>query len=434
MNILLINPPIYDFAAYDLWLKPWGLLKISAILKKAGCNVFFVDALDRHHSSIKETIEVRPDGTGHFLSSIVKLPEVYKNVPRRYKRYGISKENLIASFPDVKIDHVLVSSGMTYWYYGVKEVIGLVKERYDNVPVILGGVYASLCYEHAKKETGADVVLKNSELNDLSKILGIAADFSPKEILSTIIDYDWYPNTEYGVIRLSLGCPFKCVYCAQHLLSPSFMQKTMEDAINEFTYLYNKGIRIFAFYDDALFVNTEYIKTFLKKAEKISDVPLRFYTPNGLHVKYIDEELASIMKRTGFKRPVLSLETVDPIKENKWHDKVNRGDFIAAVNNLKNAGYSAKDIMVYMLYGAPGSSLEEITKAVEFLHDLGVNISLCEYSPVPGTIMAESMNLTEDPLLQNNSTYEHLFLGSHSERQEIIDVKNYVKNLNAKLS
>ena len=29
-NILLVNPPIYDFAAYDFWLKPYGMLAYAA--------------------------------------------------------------------------------------------------------------------------------------------------------------------------------------------------------------------------------------------------------------------------------------------------------------------------------------------------------------------------------------------------------------------
>ena len=29
-KILLVNPPIYDFAAYDFWLKPYGLLYICS--------------------------------------------------------------------------------------------------------------------------------------------------------------------------------------------------------------------------------------------------------------------------------------------------------------------------------------------------------------------------------------------------------------------
>jgi hypothetical protein len=32
-KILLVNPPVYDFAAYDLWAKPLGLLYLSSLLK-----------------------------------------------------------------------------------------------------------------------------------------------------------------------------------------------------------------------------------------------------------------------------------------------------------------------------------------------------------------------------------------------------------------
>jgi hypothetical protein len=32
-TILLINPWIYDFAAYDFWIKPMGLMMLGAILR-----------------------------------------------------------------------------------------------------------------------------------------------------------------------------------------------------------------------------------------------------------------------------------------------------------------------------------------------------------------------------------------------------------------
>jgi hypothetical protein len=44
-NIILINPWIYDFAAYDLWSKPLGLLYIASYLKKLGFNVQLIDCL-----------------------------------------------------------------------------------------------------------------------------------------------------------------------------------------------------------------------------------------------------------------------------------------------------------------------------------------------------------------------------------------------------
>ena len=38
-KILLVNPPIYDFVAYDLWAKPLGLLYLSSILKQQNVDV-----------------------------------------------------------------------------------------------------------------------------------------------------------------------------------------------------------------------------------------------------------------------------------------------------------------------------------------------------------------------------------------------------------
>jgi len=34
---LLVNPPIYDFAAYDFWLKPYGMLSGAGNLRASIC-------------------------------------------------------------------------------------------------------------------------------------------------------------------------------------------------------------------------------------------------------------------------------------------------------------------------------------------------------------------------------------------------------------
>ena len=47
-KILLVNPPIYDFAAYDFWLKPYGMLSVAGKLRgKADFKLF--DYMDRLH-------------------------------------------------------------------------------------------------------------------------------------------------------------------------------------------------------------------------------------------------------------------------------------------------------------------------------------------------------------------------------------------------
>jgi hypothetical protein len=42
-HILLINPWIHDFAAYDFWSKPIGLLYLASILRYHDCRVSYIE-------------------------------------------------------------------------------------------------------------------------------------------------------------------------------------------------------------------------------------------------------------------------------------------------------------------------------------------------------------------------------------------------------
>jgi len=430
-TVLLVNPWIYDFAAYDLWLKPWGLLKISSILKKSGFRVFFLDLLDRHHPLIEQPVRDHPDGTGKFIAQKVQKPDVLKNIPRTYKRYGLSVEKIERALPDEKIDFILISSVMTYWYPGVFEAIGILKKKYPGVPVILGGAYATLCHEHAKEKSGADLIIRNKELHKLGSIMGKDIDLSFENILKKTIDYECYRDPGYGVIRISLGCPFDCLYCAQKLLNPEFMLKDQFEALAELSGLYEKGVKNFAFYDDALFFNMEYMKSYLEGIIA-SGIRGSFYTPNGLHARFISKEIAELMRKTNFVNPMLSLETSDKKKEKLWHKKVTTLELKEAISNLRKAGYDRGEYSVYVLLGAPGSGIEEVKGTIDLAHSLGARVSLSEYSPVPGTIMAQDLpGILEEPLLQNNSIYPVISL---SEWNEFRQAKDLARSLNSYLS
>jgi len=40
MNLLLVNPPIYDFTAFDFWLRPYGMLRVAGQLRSCKLTVF----------------------------------------------------------------------------------------------------------------------------------------------------------------------------------------------------------------------------------------------------------------------------------------------------------------------------------------------------------------------------------------------------------
>ena len=204
-----INPPVFDFAWFDLWSKPLGLLYVLEFLRSAGNDVYLIDSL------YEARTEALPFGRWKIRKEKIRKPEVYRNIPRRYYRFGFSPQELEARLSELpEPDHILVTSAMTYWYGGVFETIETARKIYPRATILLGGAYAMLCPEHASK-SGADFIQ--------SEPLGI---FPPHPAI------DMYEKPGYGVIMSSYGCPMSCRYCASKKLFPNFRQRPIDKGCN----------------------------------------------------------------------------------------------------------------------------------------------------------------------------------------------------------
>jgi len=447
-TILAINPWIYDFAAYDLWMKPLGLLYILGVLKKVGFDIHFIDCLDRHHPKLLE-IQKRTHpknrryGCGKFFKEILPKPSPLEKIPRFYGRYGIPEHIFEEELK--KIENplaILITSGMIYWYPGVTRTVQIVKEYFPHVPVILGGIYPTLLPQHAKVHSGADYVIEGEGEIQILKILGKILGIDAMQIPFIPEDLDSYPTPawefvrqkDYSCILSSRGCPFHCSYCAVRKLWPKFQKRNPKIVANEICYQYeNFGIRNFAFYDDALLVDAE--NHFLPLMEEIlrRKINANFHTPNGLHIRFIQEDVARMMRLTNFKTIRLGLETAYPQRQISTGGKVYNHEYLRALRNLDKAGFSRNEIEVYVMIGLAGQSLEEVQKTIEFVAETGVIIRLAEFSPIPGTEewqRAVQMGLLtgeEDPLLLNNTLIPCL---KEEEKEGIEALKGWVRKIN----
>ena len=125
-HILLINPWITDFAAYNFWIRPLGLLSLASLLREYGCRVTLIDCLD-HLSRRKQY------GDGRFLRTKIEKPLPLKGVPRNYCQYGIPERALIERLSSVgKPDLVGITSGMTYWYPGLFKAIEIIRKVFKG--------------------------------------------------------------------------------------------------------------------------------------------------------------------------------------------------------------------------------------------------------------------------------------------------------------
>jgi hypothetical protein len=165
-HVLCVNPWIHDFAAFDFWLKPLGLLGLAALLRNAGIRVSFIDCLDRFHPKEPRPVKTAWDGRGPFRKTPIHLAQALPamdgplpRIEKTFSRYGIKPEWFKTDLTSLdRPDLILVTSLMTYWASGAKETIAVIRSVYPDVPVVLGGKYPTLCRDHAQAHSGADLV------------------------------------------------------------------------------------------------------------------------------------------------------------------------------------------------------------------------------------------------------------------------------------
>ena len=417
-RVLCINPWIYDFAAYNVWVEPVGLLAVAAVLRQAGHDVALIDCLDRHHPAAPAPRSRRDAyGCGHFTKAEVRKPGALAHVPRRWGRYGLPPHVFEAELDArPRPGAILVTSMMTYWYPGPFEVIRRVKARWPGVPVALGGVYATLCADHARAYSGADAVLTGpGEMQALRWVDRITGESRSGKVssLDLLPAHDLRRPQGYVAVQTAQGCPFHCPYCAVHILSPAGLTpRAPERVVQEIAWCVESlGARDVAFYDDALLVNAvQHIHPILDGLIE-HGLRVRFHTPNGLHARFIDRRLARKMRRAGFVTIRLGLETADPDDQSRDGGKVDDASFAQAIQALFEAGFSAREVAAYVLIGRPGQSVDQVRATVAFAHQLGIQVRSAQFSPIPGTVewqtavAAGYIAADADPLLHNNSIY-----------------------------
>ena len=425
MNILLINPWITDFAAHDLWSRPLGLLYAGAFLAQRGHSLRLIDCMDRFQDSGQHNVSgtTRQFGTGKYHREVIGKPDCFSSIPQKFCRYGIPVDlfrNRVLEGP--RPDVVLVTCIMTYWYPGAFDAISIIHELLPGVPVVLGGIYATLCPVHARDNSGADEVFTGSEpsgIVDMAESIGGKTGGGPV----TPSQFNHWPEPLWNLYKTlpaavtmtTRGCPMRCTVCASQTLFNGFERRNPSQAVSSIASLAERGVNDIAFYDDALLIDA--CACALSMFEELAHrkLPVRLHTPNGLHVRAITAELAALMKRAGIVTVRLSLETASAGRARDFSGKVNRGDFITAAAALFDAGYTAGDLGAYILLGLPGQTMDEVNDTVEFVLETGIPVKPALFSPVPGTVEFDRaagsgmIRYEDDPLLHNNSLRKYHF-------------------------
>ncbi|OQY08525.1 MAG: B12-binding domain-containing radical SAM protein [Desulfobacteraceae bacterium 4572_123] len=419
-HILLINPWIHDFAAYDFWAKPLGLLILAGILRQHGFKISYIDCLDRFHPNAASVAMHARNGRGPYLKTKIPNPDGLEDIQRTYSRYGIPPEWFCEDLKALaRPDLILVTSLMTYWYPGVQETIKTIKKVFPNIPVVLGGIYATLCHDHAVLHSGADQVIAGPGIESILDLAAAYTGYSPLPAydpgnLDTVAfpALDLQHEINYAPLLTSRGCPFSCTYCASNILDPKRMQRSPASVVKEILHWHkNYNVIDFAFYDDALLINAgTHIIPILENLIRIG-LKVRFHTPNAVHIREITQQTAGLMFAAGFKTIRMGLETTAFDKRNDLDNKVSAHEFNRAITCLKQAGFSQNQIGAYLLIGLPDQDPAAIEASIKVVKQAGITPVLAHYSPIPHTqlwrhaVASSRYDLESDPIFTNNALF-----------------------------
>ncbi len=389
-NIFCINPPVEDFSAYSFWSAPLGLLRVVSGLRKLNKNISFFDFLyfSETEESGAQSPEYRKDGRHSFYRREIEKPEAVSFVPRKYFRFGASDNDMRRVFSNIetKPDVILIASGMTYWYRTLISTVDVLRSCFPDVPVLVGGTAAKLMPSVFLKK-GIDVF--QSSLFPGENLV---------EVEDLINRYRTYP------LSVVDGCPFDCPYCASSLICPELLFRNLPQQAELLQKWGEKtGFRDAAFYDDALLMNGgRHLEAFFRTAKLYN---YRFHVPNGLHVREISEKTAKMLFENNVSPLRLGFETLS----DRYDRKTSVKQLEEKLRTLLHAGYKQKEIGIYLLCGLPGQSVEEVEESIKIAEGAGGRPYLSEFSPVPGTSLAQEhkkesrLDFMKEPIYQNNT-------------------------------
>jgi anaerobic magnesium-protoporphyrin IX monomethyl ester cyclase len=295
------------------------------------------------------------------------------------------------------------------------QIARMVKAEFPDAIVVFGGLHPTTLPEEALATGAVDYVVRGEgeeimlQLHralhgdgDPKKILGVSYARDGKYIHNAsaplIPNIDDIPNFPYhlfnhpkydmGFMTTSRGCPYRCSYCSQRLLTgTTYRYRSAQKIVEELEVLVNqRGQKAIVFYDD----------NFCLKARRVHEL-CDMIIERGLHKKvklsvqtradnvliHGGEELVKHMAEAGFSHMGFGMETgvqriADLIRKDETIDCHQE-----TTDLCKKYGM---DVSLFMIFGLPTETAEDRERSYNVVMESGVVAT--KYNnliPYPGT-------------------------------------------------
>jgi len=273
-----------------------------------------------------------------------------------------------------------------------------VKIRWDDVPIIAGGIHPTIYPMETLNLFDIDCVF----VGEADEVLPAALDDIYKRnieiVTGELVDvkrlhvpaYKLLDNKRYysligkhsrsTAMMTSRGCPYGCIYCNRKTMGKTFRAKSSGQVIYEMRFLHNLGYREVLIYDDTFTINRNRVMEICKR---IIDEKIYMSFDIRTRVDHIDYALLDNLKKAGCHRIHYGVEaSSDNILGN-----LNKGITIDQVRAaFKATKYFDIEILAYFIIGSPGETIEDIERTIELSKELAPDY--CHFAimtPYPAT-------------------------------------------------
>jgi len=349
---------------------------------------------------------------------------------RYSRRYGLEVKDIIRKISEFSPDVVGITCLYSSQFAVVSEICTAIKKLSKEIITVLGGAHPTfLTQQCIAANRGIDFIVLGEGERAFKNLLdnikdgtscesidGIAFAQDGKVILNTrvpfIEDLDLIPfparqmlpldkyfkiNLPMGLVSkhkkamsiiTSRGCPYQCCFCSSSVYwGRRYRVRSADNVLDEMQALKDMGIKELKFFDDNLTLD-------LKRAKKIfkgmieRNFNFSWNTPNGIAVQTLDEEMISLMKRSGCYEITLAIESGDErILRDVLKKPVNLKQTERTVRLIKDYGI---DTYGFFIIGFPEETKAEIYNTLNYIEKIRLDrISLFIANPLPGTQIYE---------------------------------------------
>lgn len=295
------------------------------------------------------------------------------------------------------------------------EIARLLKSRYPDSRVILGGIHPTALPEEALSTGYVDVVVRGEgeetllllydaikndkscfDIEGISFIDGGNIKHNLGRVLIQDLDavprfpYELFNTSRYNLsfVTTSRGCPYNCIFCSQRLISErKYRFRSCEKIIEELDLLINKyGQKSLSFSDDDFLVNKKRVKLL---CESIIQNKFNAKAKFGCQARVdnINEEILTYLRNAGFNFIGLGVETSSERLMRLLEKGTTVGKNIEAVKLIKKMGFS---INASFLFGIPSETSKDRFEAYMLTKELKMDyVKFNNIVPYPGTKLLE---------------------------------------------